>query len=429
MNVMKKWITATAVCASMVLAGCAPDEELNESAEEIIGGVSAFSPKLNAIGTIGFLDDDGNYGFMCTATLIGPSTVLTAKHCTIDLDFGLGKLVNLVPLYFAVGPDAWNPQFTVELVAADVSPAYGRGPDQFGMVGLGSDVGVYHTIRPVTEVAPMKIAGWNLADRHLGWRYSEIGYGSQDLWEDLTGAVSATRKLGTGTLNALKGQAFQLMYDGDKDRFFYDLAQNYGPDIVEEYKDILEDWWAHTPLYQGYEAWVGNQPGDAQTCHGDSGGPLVRKYKKTGENLIYGVVSGGWYSADMTCAYGTFYATFGDLARKMIEENLKWTDPCRSGDTLLDANGVCDGTVARRCSDKWEGDRRSLVVDCASLDLQCGVSDTGRVACVDSEGQPADPEPVRGTPPTLEQVRSQVVRASRGEYSAKMKPFYSATNH
>ena len=49
---------------------------------------------------------------MCTGTLIGPSTVLTAKHCVL----GAASLPD-VEFVFAVGPDASTPQAVYPIVS------------------------------------------------------------------------------------------------------------------------------------------------------------------------------------------------------------------------------------------------------------------------------------------------------------------------
>ena len=113
--------------------------DLNASAEEIIGGFDAPGGSLNAVGTLGMKNRTGQYNFFCSATLIGPQTVLTAKHCAVVLKGALRgmKLVNLVPVYFAVGPDSVHPTELVEAIAADTSPL-----SQGGLVEMGNDVAV-----------------------------------------------------------------------------------------------------------------------------------------------------------------------------------------------------------------------------------------------------------------------------------------------
>src|SRR5437763_6428742 len=99
-------VLAAVAAASLVACSQQPADEANS--DDIIGGVDGSAKSLNAIGTLGVLDSGGNFQFFCSASLIGPHTVLTAKHCAIVLDGVLAglKLVNLIPLYFAAGPDA-----------------------------------------------------------------------------------------------------------------------------------------------------------------------------------------------------------------------------------------------------------------------------------------------------------------------------------
>jgi hypothetical protein len=426
---MKKFLTAGSLVAAMALGACAPDEDLNEANTEIIGGVNAFTPALNAIGTVGFVDD-GAFGYSCSAVLIGPSTVLTAKQCILDLTFGTGPLVNITEMYFAVGPDAFAPDRVVELVDADVSPEYGTGTN-LGFTGLGADVGVMYLKEPITDIEPMKIVPWKLAARHLGWKYTTAGFGEKDAIDALFGQFEAKRALGTLTLRALKGQFFQKAYDGDYDTYLYDLVQQYGADIIEANLDIVQDWWQNTPLLEGSEAWMGMASGDAQTCYGDTGGPLVRKYSVTGETLVYGVSSANWYSSNLACDKGTIVATFNDKTRRMLDKSLTWKDPCRVDGTLYDAVGTCsDSQVATRCSAKWEGKRRFLQFDCASAGMVCGADQWGYASCVSPDTRVAAPSNVtRGTVPSLEQVRASVVKATRGEYNPSLKRFFDALNN
>src|SRR3954470_19865194 len=121
------------LAAVALLTACAQQPADEGSIDDIIGGVDGSAKALNAVGTLGVKDSAGNYQFFCSASLIGPSTVLTAKHCTIVLDGVLAgmKLVNLIPIYFALGPDAKHPLKVVEAIAADYSHL-----DQGGFVGL-----------------------------------------------------------------------------------------------------------------------------------------------------------------------------------------------------------------------------------------------------------------------------------------------------
>src|SRR5437870_13592687 len=135
---MSRVFRVLAACAAASLVACAQAPADDSNLDDIIGGVDGSAKTLNAVGTLGVKDSAGNYQFFCSASLIGPSTVLTAKHCTIVLDGALAgmKLVNLIKIYFAVGPDALHPLKVVEAIAADTSRV------EFGVFrGLGSDGG------------------------------------------------------------------------------------------------------------------------------------------------------------------------------------------------------------------------------------------------------------------------------------------------
>ncbi len=405
----------SALCvAAALLAACGVDtqapaatpDESSSAVSNIIGGFDAKSASLNAIGTVGVVDESGQYYFFCTATLIGPSTVLTAKHCAMVTDdtsplFGM-KLVNLEQIFFAVGPDANSPVKVVEAIAADLSPV-----EQGGFVGLGNDVAIYHLVEPITDVTPVKVADAPLSDKQIGTGFVSIGYGSKDNFEDLTGWLSATRAAGKSTLRALEGKSFELML-GSFDVFYKQMVREYGIDIVTQYIDLITSWYNDTAILKDYEVWTGYAKGDAQTCHGDSGGPLLGK--EGNEKKIFGVVSGGWHSTQLTCDYGTFYAAIGNETRTMITEALKYQDPCAGGIT---AAGQCNGDVATRCSDKWEGDRRLSQIDCSLLDQTCAMVG-GRVACVDADGTVSGEGTVtKGKAPTLVEIRKQAFSRAR----------------
>jgi hypothetical protein len=182
---------------------------------------------------------------------------------------------------------------------------------------------------------------------------------------------------------------------------------------------MVHDWYDTTTVLSAYEGWFGHVAGDVQTCHGDSGGPLLHKATRDGRitdngsstPAIFGVVSGGWHSRDLTCDYGTFYAAIGPKTLEMVNAGLKYSDPCQG--TKYSPKGACEGAVAKRCTDKWEGDRRLSVVDCSALGLTCNTNAAGKVGCWEKNAQPGNTNPP-APPPTLSSIKQQVFEASQG---------------
>src|SRR6476469_6827693 len=81
---------------------------------DIIGGVDAKSASLDAIGTLMFKDPQQNntLQMLCTATLIAPRVILTAKHCAFEksVDQADGapaqvvetRFIDVYPMFFAI---------------------------------------------------------------------------------------------------------------------------------------------------------------------------------------------------------------------------------------------------------------------------------------------------------------------------------------
>lgn len=134
---MTKVTLMGAAAIILLTSGCGEEELVDTSSEtqqEIIGGFRATGKALNAVGTVGMKAFDGRYSYFCSATLIAPKLVLTAKHCAMVLSgpFAGMKLVNVMPIHFAIGPSAGAPIRIVEAIAADLSPLHEGGNPESG---------------------------------------------------------------------------------------------------------------------------------------------------------------------------------------------------------------------------------------------------------------------------------------------------------
>jgi Trypsin len=159
------------------------------SASAITGGQPDGNGHPN-VGLILFYTPDGR--FRCSATLVSPTVLLTAAHCTVDT---VGKtlvtfdsvIAEQPPSPFPNAADPSSGYTQAELEAAGylsgtayAHPAYSNFTD----LANWNDVGVIVLDRPVTTIAPATIAPENYLDAFAQPRlnstiFTSVGYGTE----------------------------------------------------------------------------------------------------------------------------------------------------------------------------------------------------------------------------------------------------------
>lgn len=290
------------------VTGCsAVQEESSASSEDaIINGADATSSSYNAIGALGHYYTVGFRSF-CTATLIAPKVVLTAKHCALDdptnptsptqLDAG--------PTYFLVGPNSQQPEKVVQAKAITTSSIF-----HGGFTGLGSDVAIYELAEPITDITPLKVNATPPSAAQVGESFIAMGYGVQD-----ARGRSGTRKFGKVTMRAVAGAPAPMAF-ANVDAYVASI-QAFNPEapLTPEQIDSIRAGWTR-PMLDDYEVYTGNATADVQVCNGDSGGPLL--HEESGELVVYGVASTTMAKTGYLCSNGGMYATFGANTRHYI---------------------------------------------------------------------------------------------------------------
>jgi hypothetical protein len=142
------------------------------------------------VALILFYSPDGR--FRCSATLVSPTVLITAAHCT---DGDLGKVVVDFRSFVSAGPSsgyvaAANPaagytQAEVEAMGFRSGTAYTHpNYSHFTDLANWNDVGVVVLDHPVTTIAPATIAGLNTLDAYAQpllnkTLFTAVGYGTE----------------------------------------------------------------------------------------------------------------------------------------------------------------------------------------------------------------------------------------------------------
>ena len=257
----------TLVAALMLTLGLAAATAFPAAA--ITGGTPDEENRYSGVGMILFYDDGVRY--RCTATLVGPSLLLTAGHCTFGTDGS--TLVDFRPVIAEESPAnlpvAEDPEagYTAREIqrAGFVSGTAHTHPEYSHFTDMDSwnDVGVLVLDKPVRDLEPASVAEAGTLDavptsQLPSTIFRAVGYGAE------------VRKADEGPQKP-QPMSYPLV------RRYADMpGQKLTPQILQTNGN------EHDPR------------GTGGTCFGDSGGPLLL------DGVVVGVTSYGYTS---NCRY------------------------------------------------------------------------------------------------------------------------------
>jgi secreted trypsin-like serine protease len=288
--------------SSSALLSCASAPTSLEE-DPLIGGKSA-GRAYGAVGAL-FAED----GVFCTATLVAPQLVITAKHCIQGGSEEEPEDRKPESVELRLGAKATAPAVSVKLrrwlpepeVANATSPLIG-------------DVALAELARPITTVAPITLSLDPITEREIGADFDVVGFGVRRA--DGLAAPAGRREVGTFVLEAVTGNAFLKRF-GSRPAFdaFYGSIDPDG--AAAENGDRV---FAAAELHEKHQVLARSVK--SETCFADSGGPLLRK--RAGTLEVVGVVSSGFPGFVSSCLHlGTVFGTFGPSTRTFLEGSLR----------------------------------------------------------------------------------------------------------
>jgi hypothetical protein len=308
----KRTLAAVHVLVSFAFLGCssAPgdfSESIATSDEAILDGAPTDSPTYGAVAALVVdIPEFQYFDVVCSATLVAPTAAVTARHCTpwIDIALELGGTP-----YLAFGPSAWAAEQLVPITSYVSAPASPTHPGL--LLDGGRDIAVAYLGSTPVGIVPAKLGRFK--SHMLGDEFQIAGFGISDF-----SGTYGEKFLGSGTIRALSGRWYSLLFDGDKqaylDWYFTDAVTVPTPEEAEE-------WWNIYDLEPNYEVLAMGLPGQSTSCFGDSGGPLLRG--KKAENLTtYGVSFATESTFSTICGLGNGYAVFNKEMLDWVEAQL-----------------------------------------------------------------------------------------------------------
>jgi len=281
--------------------------ELGTTTRAIIDGRLEPSDEFAAVGALVYtFPDVGVLDTWCSGTLVAKKAIVTARHCTPNIDLAIES--GLVPA-FAIGADAFNPTQIIPITGYVNAPP---SPDGDGLLlDGGRDVAVAYLESRPTGVKPAKLGRF---EHHmLGEKFTIAGYGVNN-----PERFYGQRYSGKVTARAIKGRWYKLLF-GDYDTYlewYFTDSSSPAPNQAE-----ADEWWDIYRLENRFELLAGGLPGEAIGCYGDSGGPLL-KGKRARDLTTYGVSFAVEGTQSTVCGYGGAYLVFNEKMLDFVKDAL-----------------------------------------------------------------------------------------------------------